>query len=67
MAALSRVIRELRVTLGDDAAAPRYIATAHGLGFRFVAVVATDERLRAEPAAASAQPGDGTAARRPGP
>ena len=39
-AALSRVIRELRVALGDDAAAPRYIATAHGLGFRFVAVVA---------------------------
>ena len=41
-AALSRVIRELRVALGDDAAAPRYIATAHGLGFRFVAVVAVE-------------------------
>jgi len=41
--ALSRVIRELRVALGDDAAVPRYIATAHGLGFRFVAVVAGDD------------------------
>jgi predicted ATPase/DNA-binding winged helix-turn-helix (wHTH) protein len=41
-AALSRVIRELRVALGDDASASRYIATAHGLGFRFVAVVAGD-------------------------
>ena len=41
-AALSRVIRELRVALGDDAGTPRYIATAHGLGFRFVAVVAMD-------------------------
>lgn len=37
--ALSRAIRELRVALGDDAAAPRYIETAHGLGFRFVAPV----------------------------
>ena len=41
-AALSRAIHELRVALGDDAAAPRYIATAHGLGFRFVALVAVD-------------------------
>ena len=38
-AALSRAIRELRIALGDDAMAPRYIATAHGLGFRFVADV----------------------------
>ena len=43
-AAMSRVIREIRVALGDDAAAPRYIATAHGLGFRFVALVSLDER-----------------------
>lgn len=58
-AALSRVIRELRVALGDDAAAPRYIATAHGLGFRFVAVVASDadppEPTPAGSQAASAQ------------
>jgi len=38
-AALSRVIRELRVALGDDRASPQYIATVHGLGFRFVAAV----------------------------
>ncbi|MFN0186962.1 MAG: AAA family ATPase [Aquabacterium sp.] len=38
-AALSRAIRELRVALGDDATTPTYIATAHGLGFRFVAPV----------------------------
>ena len=57
-AALSRAIRELRVALGDDAAAPRYIATAHGLGFRFVALVATDpgagESLVADAAGAAA-------------
>ncbi len=47
-AALSRAIRELRVALGDDAAAPRYIATAHGLGFRFVALVSL-ERATPEP------------------
>ena len=35
--ALSRAIRELRLALDDDAAHPRYIETAHGLGFRFVA------------------------------
>ena len=52
-AALSRAIRELRVALGDDAAAPRYIATAHGLGFRFVALVSID-RAVADPAARAA-------------
>ena len=46
--ALSRAIRELRVALGDDAASPRYVATAHGLGFRFVAPVSSS----------SAPPGD---------
>ena len=51
-AALSRVIRELRVALGDDAATPRYIATAHGLGFRFVAVVA----MQGSPPAAALAP-----------
>ena len=52
-AALSRVIRELRLALGDDAAAPRYIATAHGLGFRFVAPL-QDEPAAAPPPAAVA-------------
>lgn len=50
-AALSRAIRELRVALGDDAAAPRYIATAHGLGFRFVAAL-VPEPVAAAPAMA---------------
>ncbi|MEO8524132.1 MAG: AAA family ATPase [Caldimonas sp.] len=57
-AALSRAIRELRVALGDDAAAPRYIATAHGLGFRFVASLegeaATPSVARTDPASAGA-------------
>jgi predicted ATPase/DNA-binding winged helix-turn-helix (wHTH) protein len=54
-AALSRVIRELRLALDDDAAAPRYIATAHGLGFRFVALVSPEQPLpEAPPIAASA-------------
>ena len=39
-AALSRAIHELRAALADDAGTPRFIATAHGLGFRFVAPVA---------------------------
>ena len=47
--ALSRAIRELRAALGDDAAAPLYIETAHGLGFRFVAPV-SGEPMAAGPA-----------------
>ena len=34
-------IRELRRTLGDDAKSPRFIATVHRRGFRFVANVRT--------------------------
>ncbi|MGW8484478.1 response regulator transcription factor [Microbacterium sp. NPDC055903] len=37
--AVDHRIRELRQALGDDAAAPRYIDTAQGLGYRFVANV----------------------------
>jgi len=56
-AALSRAIRELRVALGDDAAAPRYIATAHGLGFRFVALVSHEPGTAVAPdAEAPARP-----------
>lgn len=43
-AALSRAIREVRVALGDDATSPRYIATVHGLGFRFVGTLAAETK-----------------------
>jgi len=50
-AALARVLRELRLALGDDAAHPRYVQTAHGLGLRFVAPV--DAEQPAAPQAAA--------------
>lgn len=37
--AVDHRVRELRQALGDDAGAPRYIDTAQGLGYRFVAGV----------------------------
>jgi DNA-binding winged helix-turn-helix (wHTH) protein len=43
-AALSRAIRELRVALDDSATTPRFIATVHGLGFRFIAPVLPELR-----------------------
>ena len=57
-AALSRAIRELRVVLGDDAAAPRFIATVHGVGLRFVAAVDGEQAPapRADEAASPAAP-----------
>jgi DNA-binding winged helix-turn-helix (wHTH) protein len=36
---LNRVISQLRHTLGDSPAQPRYIATVHTLGFRFIGEV----------------------------
>jgi len=38
-ATLSHVIAQLRHKLGDDARAPRYIQTVHGVGFRLIANV----------------------------
>lgn len=36
---LNRAISQLRHTLGDSSAEPRYIATVHSLGFRFIGAV----------------------------
>lgn len=47
---LTKSIGELRQVLGDDPSTPRFIATVHRRGFRFIA--------RAEAAAASWQPPD---------
>lgn len=57
--ALSRAIRELRIALDDDADSPRYIATVHGLGFRFIAdVVTRDEPPAPAPTAAPSDAGE---------
>lgn len=43
-AAINTAVRKIRQVLGDDAAAPRFVETVVGKGYRFVAAV---ERLRA--------------------
>lgn len=37
--AISASLRDLRRALGDDARSPRFIATAHGIGYRFIAEI----------------------------
>ncbi len=54
---LTRVISQLRHTLGDCAGSPRYIATVHTLGYRFIGEV----QRTAVPAAAPAEAPDVTA------
>lgn len=41
-AVLKVIISELRKVLGDDAKEPRFIATAHRRGYRFIATVESD-------------------------
>jgi DNA-binding winged helix-turn-helix (wHTH) protein len=48
---LTRVISQLRHSLGDCAGDPRYIATVHSLGYRFIGEV---RRVAAEPTAGHA-------------
>jgi DNA-binding winged helix-turn-helix (wHTH) protein/TolB-like protein/Tfp pilus assembly protein PilF len=51
--ALNTCVRQVREVLGDDAQAPRYLATVPRRGYRFVAAVERVERTeRAEPASA---------------
>src|SRR6185295_12581476 len=55
-AVLKVCVREVRKALGDPAGAPRYIATVHRLGYRFIAGVADTADRRStgdEPAALS--------------
>lgn len=41
-AALTVCVSEIRKALGDDARTPRYLETAHRLGYRFIAPVSTE-------------------------
>jgi DNA-binding winged helix-turn-helix (wHTH) protein/tetratricopeptide (TPR) repeat protein len=48
---LTKSIGELRVALGEDARAPRFIETVHRRGFRFLETAAAPERARLAPVA----------------
>jgi DNA-binding winged helix-turn-helix (wHTH) protein/predicted ATPase len=48
--AISASLRDLRRALGDDARSPRFIVTAHRIGYRFIAVV-TNSQTPPEPVA----------------
>ena len=48
--ALTRVVREIRQVIGDDAGAPRYIETVPKRGYRFIAEVEKIERKFDRPA-----------------
>ncbi|MEQ1571247.1 MAG: tetratricopeptide repeat protein, partial [Myxococcota bacterium] len=45
---LRQVVRKLREALGDDERQPRYVATLHGIGYRFLAEVRRCRPLPAE-------------------
>lgn len=46
--ALTKVIKEIRQTIGDEAAAPRYIETIPKRGYRFIADVSSGKEIRSE-------------------
>jgi tetratricopeptide (TPR) repeat protein len=56
---LTRAVRLLRQTLGDDATHPQWITTVHGRGYRFVGAIreksptSAEERYDSSPAAAA--------------
>ena len=60
---LTRSIAQLRRALGDDSEHPRYIQTAHALGYRFIAPVrrAEGENAVGEPAVSTAVTGSAPA------
>lgn len=60
-AALNRAVSDARRSLGDDPREPRFIATVHGRGYRFVAEVERIDRAK-EAAAQRAALADETAA-----
>lgn len=42
-AVMTTAVREIRIALGDDARAPRWVMTAHGRGYRFIPALETDQ------------------------
>ncbi len=66
--ALTRAVTRLRKILGDDPRVPRFIETAHGRGYRFLAeveVVEAAAETQSDAAASEPTTSDGTATRRP--
>lgn len=62
---LSRVVAQLRHALGDSAGKPRYIATVHSLGYRFIGNVQRDVARPASAESASLDAIDATDATTP--
>jgi DNA-binding winged helix-turn-helix (wHTH) protein len=60
--ALTQCIKEIRRVLGDDAAAPRFIGTVAGHGYRFMAAVSAEPAESAAPPASLPPPSPPAAA-----